>query len=59
VETRGLNPPPAAVQTFTVRVSSAARRALSRAKAAQLTLEVTVNGTGTAARSATRRVTLG
>jgi hypothetical protein len=46
-------------KTFTVRVSSAARRALSRAKAAQLTLEVTVNGAGTAARRATRRVTLG
>ena len=48
-----------APQTLTVRVSSAARRALSRAKAANLTLEVTVTGPGTAARRATRRVTLG
>jgi len=48
-----------AAQTFTVRVSSSARRALSRARSAALTLEVTVNGAGTASRRATRRITLG
>jgi hypothetical protein len=46
-------------QAFTVRVFRSARRALSRAKAAPLTLEVTVNGTGTATRRAARRITLG
>ena len=35
------------------------RRALSRAKRAGLTLEVTVSGPNTASRRATRRVTLG
>jgi hypothetical protein len=59
IGSRRLEAAGAAAQTFTVRVSSAARRALSRAKAANLTLEVTVNGPGTAARRATRRVTLG
>ena len=49
-----------APQTFTVRVASSVRRALSRARAAALTLEVTVaGGAGTASRRATRRVTLG
>jgi hypothetical protein len=48
-----------AARTFTVRIASSARRALSRAKAADLTLEVTVSGPGTASRRATRRVTLG
>ena len=59
IGSRRLEAAGAAVQSFTVRVSSAARRALSRAKAAQLTLEVMVNGVGTATRSATRRITLG
>jgi hypothetical protein len=48
-----------AVQTFTVRVARSVRRALSRAKRADLTLELTVNGAGTAPRRATRRITLG
>jgi hypothetical protein len=48
-----------AARTFTVRIASSVRRALSRAKAADLTLEVTVSGPGTASRRATRRVTLG
>jgi hypothetical protein len=48
-----------AAQTFTVRVARSVRRALSRAKGADLTLEVTVSGAGTASRRATRRVTLG
>jgi subtilisin-like proprotein convertase family protein len=49
----------ATAQTFTVRVASSARRAISRARSAGLTLEVTVNGAGTATRRATRRITLG
>jgi len=48
-----------AAKTFTVRVAPSARRALSRARAAALTLEVTVTGAGTAGRRTTRRVTLG
>jgi subtilisin-like proprotein convertase family protein len=48
-----------AAQTFTVRVARSLRRALSRAKGAAMTLEVTVNGSGTASRRATRRITLG
>jgi hypothetical protein len=48
-----------AAQAFTVRVARSMRRALSRAKSAELTLEVTVNGAGTASRRATRRITLG
>jgi subtilisin-like proprotein convertase family protein len=48
-----------AAQTFTVRVSRSVRRALSREKGADLTLEVTVNGAGTASRRASRRITLG
>jgi hypothetical protein len=46
-------------RTFTVRIAGSVRRALSRAKAADLTLEVTVSGPGTASRRASRRVTLG
>ena len=46
-------------KSFTVRIAGSARRALSRARAANLTLEVTVTGAGTAGRRATRRVTLG
>jgi hypothetical protein len=48
-----------AARTFTVRVAGSARRALSRARAADLTLEVTVTGAGTPGSRATRRVTLG
>jgi subtilisin-like proprotein convertase family protein len=48
-----------AAHTFTVRVARSARRALSRAKHADLTLEVTVTGPGTASRRAVRRITLG
>jgi len=48
-----------AARTFTVRIARSVRRALSRAKRADLTLEVTVSGPGTALRRATRRVTLG
>ncbi|HEY6594981.1 MAG TPA: proprotein convertase P-domain-containing protein, partial [Asanoa sp.] len=46
-------------RTFTVRIARSVRRALSRAKAADLTLEVTVSGPHTGSRRATRRVTLG
>jgi subtilisin-like proprotein convertase family protein len=49
----------AAAQSFTVRVSSNVRRALSRARSADLALEVTVSAAGTASRRAKRRVTLG
>jgi hypothetical protein len=45
--------------SFTVRLTRAARTALSRARSADLTLEVVVNGAGTASRRATRRITLG
>jgi hypothetical protein len=48
-----------AAQSFTVRATRSVRHALSRAKGADLTLEVTVNGAGTASRRATRRITLG
>jgi subtilisin-like proprotein convertase family protein len=48
-----------ATKTFKVRITRSLRRALSHAKTAALRLEVTVNGTGTATRRATRRVTLG
>jgi subtilisin-like proprotein convertase family protein len=48
-----------AARTFTVQIARSARRALSRAKRADLTLQVTVTGANTASRSATRRVTLG
>jgi subtilisin-like proprotein convertase family protein len=45
--------------SFTVRLTRAARTALSRARAADLTLEVVVNAAGSPSRRATRRVTLG
>jgi hypothetical protein len=45
--------------TFTARVARSVRAALSRARGADLTLEVTVTGNGTASRRATRRITLG
>jgi hypothetical protein len=48
-----------AARTFTVRIARSVRRALSRAKHVDLTLEVIVTGAGTASRRATRRVTLG
>jgi subtilisin-like proprotein convertase family protein len=48
-----------APQAFTVRVVPGVRRALSRTRGAALTLELTVNGPGTASRRATRRITLG
>jgi hypothetical protein len=48
-----------AARTFTVRIARGVRRALSRAKRADLTLEVTVSGENTASRRTTRRVTLG
>ncbi len=54
-----INAAGSAAQTFTVRVARSVRRALSRARGADLTLEVTVNGVGTASRRATRRITLG
>jgi hypothetical protein len=44
---------------FTVRLTRAARTALSRARSADVTLELIVNGAGTASRRATRRITLG
>jgi hypothetical protein len=47
------------VRTFTVRIARSVRRALSRAKGADLTLEVKVSGPTTGPRRATRRVTLG
>ena len=46
-------------KSITVRLSRSARTKLSRARSADVTLEVTVNGAGTASRRATRRVTLG
>jgi subtilisin-like proprotein convertase family protein len=49
----------AAAQSITVRVAHGVRRALSRSKSGNLTLEVTVSGPGTASRRATRRITLG
>jgi hypothetical protein len=45
--------------SFTVRLVRSAHTALSRARSADLTLEVVVNGAGTASRRATRRITLG
>ncbi len=45
--------------TFTARIARSARAALSRARGADLTLEVRVSAPGTATRRATRRVTLG
>jgi subtilisin-like proprotein convertase family protein len=49
----------AAAQSLTVRVARSMRRALSRAKRADLTLEVTVTGASGASRRAARRITLG
>jgi hypothetical protein len=46
-------------RTFTVRIARSVRRALSRARAADLTLEVIVSAPNTASRRATRRITLG
>ena len=51
--------PPDEPTSFTVRLTRSARTALSRARSADLTLEVVVNGAGTACRRATRRITLG
>ena len=51
--------PRAPLATFTVRIARSVRRALSRAKGADLTLEVTVSGPATGSRRAARRVTLG
>jgi hypothetical protein len=48
-----------AAQSFTVRIARSARAALSRARRADVTLEVIVNGAGTASRRAARRITLG
>ena len=45
--------------SFVARLTRAARTALSRARSADLTLEVVVNGAGTASRRLTRRITLG
>jgi hypothetical protein len=45
--------------SFTVRLVRSARTALSRARSADLTLEVVVHGAGTTSRRATRRITLG
>ena len=50
---------PSTARTFTVRIARSVRRALSGAKRADLTLEVTVSGPNSASRRATRRVTLG
>jgi subtilisin-like proprotein convertase family protein len=46
-------------KAFTVRLSRAARTKLSRARSADVTVEVTVHGAGTTNRRATRRLTLG
>jgi subtilisin-like proprotein convertase family protein len=59
IGTGSVNAAGSAAQTLTVRVASSARRALSRARAADLTLEVTVASSGSASRRATRRITLG
>jgi len=48
-----------AAQSLRVRVARSMRRALSRARGADLTLEVKVSGQGSAPRRAVRRVTLG
>jgi subtilisin-like proprotein convertase family protein len=49
----------AAAQSLTVRVARSMRRALSRAKRADVTLEATVTGASGASRRAARRITLG
>jgi hypothetical protein len=46
-------------KTITVRLSRAARAKLSRARSADVTVEIRVNGAGTTSRRATRRLTLG
>ena len=46
-------------KTISVRISRSARTKLSRARSADVTLEITVHGAGTATRRATRRLTLG
>ena len=46
-------------KSISVRLSRAARTKLSRARSADVTLEITVHGAGTASRRATRRLTLG
>jgi hypothetical protein len=47
------------VRTFTLRITRSVRRALSRSKRVDATLEVTVTGASGAARRATRRITIG
>jgi predicted aspartyl protease len=44
---------------ITVRLTRIARAKLSRARRADVTLEISVHGAGTASRRATRRLTLG
>ncbi len=46
-------------KSISVRVSRSMRSRLSRARRADVTLEITVHGAGTASRRATRRITLG
>ena len=46
-------------KSIVVRLSRSARSKLSRTRRADVTLEVTVHGAGTASRRATRRLTLG
>ena len=46
-------------KAITVRLSRSARTKLSRARSADVTLEISVRGAGTASRRATRRLTLG
>ena len=48
-----------AATTFTARIARSARAAVSRARGADLTLEIRVSAPGTATRRATRRITLG
>jgi hypothetical protein len=59
IGSRRLEAAGSAAQSITVRVARSVRRALSRSKGGNLTLEVTVSGVGTASRRATRRITLG
>ncbi|HMJ95144.1 MAG TPA: proprotein convertase P-domain-containing protein, partial [Thermoleophilaceae bacterium] len=46
-------------KSISVRLSRSARTKLSRARSADVTLEITVQGSGTTSRRATRRLTLG
>ncbi len=46
-------------KTISVRLSRSTRAKVSRARGALVTLEITVHGTGTTTRRATRRITLG